>query len=326
MNKKRALLETLCDGKFHSGEVLAKSLGVSRMSVWKQVQVLRSYGLDIFSVKRKGYCLASPVELFEISRLRKSIGPETLGKITNLEISFQTVSTNMYLMDKLPHENIHGHVVIAEYQSAGKGSKDNRKWVSPLGAGLYMSIGWHFDTYPNSFTALSLSAGVAVTRALNKSGISGLSLKWPNDIISRDRKLGGILIESRGITKGHCDIVIGIGINIHLPSHVNTTINQPFTDLSSIKDELPPRNALAGAVIKETLNMLEEFRHHGFSGFINEWRSLDYFAGKNASLVFPDRVITGRVLGIDQNGMLSMSINGRKKQFAGGELSLRSYS
>lgn len=324
MSKRITLLEHLADGRFHSGETLARATGVSRMAVWKQIQALRGYGLDIYSVKRKGYCLSQPLELLDSGLIRQSVAAAARSEITTLEVSLKTESTNRYLMNKLPHENIHGNVVLAEYQSAGRGSKDDRRWVSPLGGGVYLSIGWHFDAYPNSFTALSLSAGVAVARAMHKSGITGLSLKWPNDIVAGGGKLGGILIESRGITKGHCDIVIGIGVNVRLPAQAHEIIGQPYTDLSRLTASPPSRNKLVSAIISETVLMLTEFNRHGFSRFIEEWRRLDCFAGKEASLVFSDRTLNGRVLGIENNGMLSMSINGRKRQFAGGELSLRS--
>ncbi|MBF8268590.1 MAG: BPL/LPL catalytic protein [Gammaproteobacteria bacterium] len=324
MNKKKALLEFLADGKFHSGTKLAQALGVSRMAVWKQVQSLRGYGLDIFSVKRKGYRLSQPMDLLDVTRIRQMLATAMQTRISTLEVAFVAESTNRYLMDKLPRENIHGHVVLAEYQSAGKGSKDNRTWVSPLGGGIYLSIGWHFDTYPNSFTALSLATGVAVAGALQQCGVEGLGLKWPNDIVSQGSKLGGILIESRGITTSHCDIVIGIGINVRIPEQVHALIGQPFTDISRLVRTLPSRNQLVAAIISATIGMLIEFDRHGFSRFIDEWRRLDLFVGKEASLVFPDRTLNGRVLGIENNGMLAMSINGRKHQFAGGELSLRS--
>jgi BirA family biotin operon repressor/biotin-[acetyl-CoA-carboxylase] ligase len=323
MNKKRRLLELLADGNFHSGVLLAQALGVSRMAVWKQAQALRDYGLDVTSVKRKGYRLAEPVSLLDVSHIKRELTAAALRDIATLEIAFTTASTNKYLMDKLPHENIHGYIALAEYQSAGKGSKDTRTWISPLGGGIYMSIGWHFDFYPNSFTALSLAAGVAVARALRRSGVEAIALKWPNDIIGQGAKLGGILIESRGITKGHCDVVIGIGINVHIPERMRVLIGQPYTDISRLVASPPDRNQLAGALINETLGMLREFDRHGFARFIDEWRALDHYAGKDACLVFPDRVINGRVLGIENNGMLSMSINGRKQRFAGGELSLR---
>ena len=323
MNKKKALLENLADGEFHSGALLAQALGVSRMAIWKQVQALRGYGLDIISIKRKGYRLAQPLDLLDAELIRQSLDATAGSRLVTLEIALIAESTNRYLMDKLPHENIHGHVLLAEYQSAGKGSKDNRTWVSPLGGGIYLSIGWHFDTYPSSFTALSLSTGVAVVRALQRCGIEGLGLKWPNDIVSQDCKLGGILIESRGITKGHCDIVIGIGINVRIPAQEHARIGQPYTDLSRMMTLLPPRNRLAAAIINSTFAMLTEFSRYGFVRFIDEWRQLDHYAGKDASLVFPDRTVTGRVLGIEDNGMLTMSINGRRRQFASGELSLR---
>lgn len=320
----KPILTCLSDGKFHSGEKLANSLGVSRMAIWKQVRVLRNYGMDIFSVKRKGYRLAQPIELLDETNIRQSIDRELLAEVSRLQISVITDSTNRYLMEKLPKENIHGHIVLAEYQSAGRGSKGDRSWVSPFAAGIYMSMGWHFDTYPESFTALSLCAGVAVSRALARTGIKGISLKWPNDVIGLDRKLGGILIESRGITTGHCDVVLGTGINYQFPSHLRDTIDQPYTDLAGISRNLPSRNRLAGMIISELISMLNEYNLYGFGKFIQEWRELDHFAGKDAALIFSDKTLNGRVLGIDDNGMLSMSIDGKKKQFTSGELSLRS--
>ena len=323
MRLLKPILVYLADGKFHSGEALARTLGVSRMAVWKQIQVLRHYGMDIYSIKRKGYRLAQTIELLDIDRINQSINDEVRNGISRIEISFITESTNQYLMGKLPQDNIHGHIILAEYQSAGRGRKDNRPWISPLAAGIYLSIGWHFNAYPESFTALSLSTGVAVSRALKNTGIEGISLKWPNDIIANDRKLGGILIESRGITTGHCDVVLGIGINIQFPSHIRSTIDQPYTDLTELGVKLPSRNNLAGMIISETLFMLNQFNTYGFSKIIEEWRRLDYFIGKDATIVLPDRTLTGRVLGIEDNGMLIMSVNGKKKQFTSGELSLR---
>jgi BirA family biotin operon repressor/biotin-[acetyl-CoA-carboxylase] ligase len=323
MNRRRALLEHLADGRFHSGVMLAQALGVSRMAVWKQIQALRSYGLDIFSVKRRGYRLARPLDLLDARLVRRALTADVRQQIRNLEVALATESTNRQLMEKLPQENIHGRVILAEYQSAGRGSKENRSWVSPLGGGIYLSIGWHFPAYPNSFTALSLSTGVAVARALHKCGIRGLGLKWPNDIVGTGGKLGGILIESRGITKGHCDIVIGIGVNVRIPEQQQDKIGQPYTDLARLVRDPPARNHLAAAIINESIVMLDEFDRHGFTRFIDDWRRLDQYAGKEARLIFPDRILSGRVLGIESNGMLSMSIDGRKRQFAGGELSLR---
>ena len=323
MSLKRRLLGILADGKFHSGEDAAKILGVSRMAVWKQVQYLKKCGLEIRSYKRRGYSLAQPVELLEASRITSCLDENAQAGIRNIDINFQIDSTNSYLINKLPHEDIHGRIVLAEYQTGGRGSKADRKWISPLCAGIYMSIGWHFQAYPDSLTGLSLATGVAVSRALKKSGVGNIFLKWPNDIISAKGKLGGILVESRGIANSYCDVVIGIGVNFQLPDTERARINNPVVDIHSLTGDITSRNRLVGGILNQVFAMLGEFEVNGMENFISDWRSQDYFAGKEATLVLRDKTLQGTVLGILDNGQLQMSINGRKQQFSAGELSLR---
>jgi BirA family biotin operon repressor/biotin-[acetyl-CoA-carboxylase] ligase len=80
-------------------------------------------------------------------------------------------------------------------------------------------------------------------------GFEGVGLKWPNDIFFQSRKLGGLLIEIRGETAGPCDVVIGLGLNIAFPADFEADINQPWIDLTSIKDSVPSRNIIAAELI-----------------------------------------------------------------------------
>lgn len=319
---RQNIVKVLADGKFHSGAVLADLFGISRTAVWKQVRSLEKFDLDIFSVRGKGYRLSSALELLDAGLIESAVSRQWIDANGTIQVLFDTDSTNQRLMQRLVGGNAHADVVLAEYQSSGRGRR-GAKWVSPFAAGISMSMGWHFDSPPDSLTALSLAAGVAVVAALQNNGITDACLKWPNDIICNGMKLGGILIESRGETAGPFDVIIGTGINVCLPEHVIHAIDQPVTDIARNSAGPFSRNKLAGTIISELTAMLEEFGRQGFAPFLERWRELDYFRNKDAVLVFPDKTVQGQVLGIDKNGLLVMSINGVRELFSNGELSLR---
>ncbi len=120
------------------------------------------------------------------------------SKILNdLSVYYQLDSTNRWLRDQAVNTSVHGQVILAEYQTAGRG-RGNNEWLGAPAAGVYLSIGWHFDAVPATLSALSLATGVVLAEALADSGANGVRLKWPNDLIHDGAKLGGILIESRG--------------------------------------------------------------------------------------------------------------------------------
>ena len=190
-------------------------------------------------------------------------------------------------------------------------------------SGVFFSLGWCFDSAPGSLTALSLAVGVAVAEALTEAGCEGVELKWPNDIVVDGTKLGGILIESHGQIAGTCNVVIGIGINVHMPAKLTAVIDQEVTDLVSLMSCLPSRNSLIATILRHLMEMLDRFAGEGFSAFIQRWRKLDFVRDKNAVLILANDRISGTVTGIDQNGLLVLNVNGEDRKFSSGELSLR---
>lgn len=316
------LLARLSDGRFHSGQSLADDSGISRTAIWKHIQSLRAAGVNIYCIRGKGYCLAEPLELLNETTISKLIQTDIRNLPGQLEVFFEIESTNQYLLNKLSTEPIHGHVVLAEFQTAGRGRRGNH-WFSPIGSGLCLSIGWRFDVNPASLMGLSLASGVAVLRALGKFEVKKTGLKWPNDIICNGAKLGGILLESRVEAAGTCDVVLGLGLNLRLPHEKLDNIEQPVTDIAQNCDGIPSRNELAAAVISELIIMFREYAQSGFTPFIESWRQSDSLAGKRAQLTLADKQLVGEVLGIDDNGLLQMQIDGGVKKFTSGELSIR---
>ncbi|MDE0511288.1 MAG: biotin--[acetyl-CoA-carboxylase] ligase [Gammaproteobacteria bacterium] len=314
---KIKLLSCLLDNEYHSGNGLSARLGVSRTVIWKEIKQLRGYGLDIEARHGKGYRLHDEIDLLDRNELLDDLGQYARG--CSMDVLFDTESTNKCLTDLFGQPDLHKRIVLAEYQYGGKGRR-GRTWISPFARGLYLSLGWRFDMAPASLNALSLASGVAVARALAELGISGLSLKWPNDLILADKKVGGILLEARGETAASCDVVIGIGINIRLDKETKSALDQPVTDLDGHYRNLPSRNRLAGRIIAEQFLMLERVASGRMGEYVAEWKNLDYLSGRQAELHMPGQVVRGHVRGVDNNGLLLLETCGNIEKYSSGEV------
>ena len=322
IDKQQYLISRLADGKFHSGESLAEEMGISRAAVWKRIKTLADMQLDVYSVNGKGHRLSQSLEVLNTETIEENLSKMALSTLADLTVLQVVSSTNEYLYNLLNNQSIHANVVLAEYQDKGRGRR-GKQWVSPYASGLCLSLGWHFDSTPASYTALSLATGVAVCRSLQRSGIQKAGLKWPNDIVSDGKKLGGILLESRSESAGCSDVVIGIGINVNLPEKSRESIQQAVIDLKGISEESVSRNSLSAILIEELFFMLKQYQQQGFSSCISQWRELDAYKGKEADLILPNETLRGEILGIDENGLLLMQVNGETCRFSSGELSLR---
>ncbi|MBL1143234.1 MAG: bifunctional biotin--[acetyl-CoA-carboxylase] ligase/biotin operon repressor BirA [Proteobacteria bacterium] len=316
------LLSILSDGQFHSGEVLATHLNISRAAIWKSIRLLESLGLNIEAVRGKGYCLNQPIELFSEEKIKKCLSPRIKKSCHKIDVLFKTDSTNSNLFDQLKNETIHGNVVLAEYQSQGRGRRGN-KWIAPLGSGITLSVGWRFDIVPKTFSQLSLYMGVAIARALHSENIDNIGLKWPNDIVVKNKKIGGILIEIRGETSGPVDVVIGIGLNYELNEEIKTQIAQPVTDICSHTNQRISRNAMVATLLSKVFEVLDSMQNDQSLNLLDEWRVLDCHSERHAKLLLPNEVIEGVLKGVDDQGALLISVDGKIKSYTSGEISLR---
>lgn len=316
------LLAHLADRGFHSGTDLAQKLAVSRTAVWKRIKTLHGRGLGIQKIKGKGYRLTQCLELLDRDRIASQLDADIRRKISAFTLHIEIDSTNQYLLDRIQGPDFHGHAVLAEYQSAGRGRR-GRHWVSPFAAGICFSIGWQFDPAPKSLVLVALGAGVAVIRALHRIGIRDAGLKWPNDICWRGRKLGGTLVEAKSESAGPCRLALGTGINFCFPDRHAGEIDQPWVDIAAIQRPLCSRNTFAAALITEIVRFLSDPAALYTSRIIEEWRRYDQMQGKQASLSLPDRMVNGRILGIDDTGALLMDAGGKMETFNSGEIRLK---
>ncbi len=315
------LLNILADGKFYSGEQLGARMGISRSAVWKHVRALARRGIEIHAVSGKGYRLAEPIELLDEDLLRRAMAPATRECIPVLEIHDRTASTNQVLLEE-GGRLVSGHVCLAESQSAGRGRR-GRPWHSPFGRNLYCSMGWCFPETPPGLPALGLAVGVGVARALQSLGVAEVRLKWPNDVQWRDRKLAGILVEMSGESHGPCRVVVGVGLNIHMPSVSSTAIDQPWVDLATVLGAGISRNKACARLLDHLVDVLRIFQAHGFAPFVARWRGLDALSGKAVTLDSGGRSLRGVALGIDDQGALLIRHAGGMRRCVAGEVSIR---
>lgn len=323
MNTVNSVLRILSDGRFHSGSALGEALSVSRAAVWKAVQKLQQeWQVKINAVPGRGYQLAAPLTLLDKNTILSAMAPQIKSRLQEIQVLWSVDSTNRYILNQATNGVVPGLAVLAEHQSAGRGRR-GRDWVSPFGRNLYLSLLWEFELDAAQLSGLSLAIAVAITRALTKLEINDVMLKWPNDLLWKERKLCGVLLEMKGEASGPWQVVIGIGLNVNMDSSTGEEIGQPWVDLQSILGRNLDRNQLAALILSELLQAMDQFQQSGLTPFIAEWRARDVCCDQLVELHFPDRVQQGIARGIDNTGALLMESEGIVKPYHAGEVSLR---
>ena len=319
------LLRLLVDGKFHSGETLAQHLGISRTSVSNALRGMEDYGLAIYSVRGRGYCLSNPPQWLNTASINLALGER--ASHFKIKILDSASSSNTLLLQHAAQGAPSGSVLAVEWQSGGRG-RMGRVWYTGLGNALTFSLLWRFEQGLSALSGLSLVSGVALIRALRALGIVTAQLKWPNDVVGKQGKLAGLLIEAQGDMLGPSAVVIGIGLNLSLPHHLLPQINQPVTSLTDIvathpEIKVPERNALLAVILRELHGTLLEFSRHGFAAFRAEWESYHALHNQPAKLLLPDgSSVVGIARGVTESGALILETAQGTQIFHAGEISL----
>jgi BirA family biotin operon repressor/biotin-[acetyl-CoA-carboxylase] ligase len=182
---------------------------------------------------------------------------------------------------------------------------------------------WRINEGLSSVSGLSLAAAVALIRALRKVVAMDVGVKWPNDILVQGKKLAGILLEIAGEPAGPCHVVVGIGINVKLSASAGQAIDQPWVDLHSLTSQPLARNQLVAQLIMELMRVHRSAEQQKLQPYLQEWRALDSYLGKQVVLRAGNGEYTGVVRGVDNAGALQLAHNGQLMRFHSGEVSLR---
>ncbi|WP_341206923.1 bifunctional biotin--[acetyl-CoA-carboxylase] ligase/biotin operon repressor BirA [uncultured Psychrosphaera sp.] len=321
MDNKHKIVQILADGNFHSGEVIGEQLGISRAAVSGHIKTLSNIGLDIYSITGKGYQLAGGLTLLNLKSIRQH------SNLTNeLELFPIIPSTNEYLMSLIKSKNglVDGHTILAECQTKGRGRR-GKTWQSPYGSHVYLSQYRTMDSGLSAASGLSIAIGLAVANTINQFTKLQCQLKWPNDVLVDGKKIAGILVEAEGQTDGVCHLVIGVGININMPESSADYIEQPWTDLNNISDELIDRNVFIAKLLQELDEVYQEYQLHRLDNLYEQWNDNNAFANLTVELSSVTKKQVGKCLGIDTNGALLLEDISTKvvSKVFGGEVSLR---
>lgn len=212
-------------------------------------------------------------------------------------------STNAELLE----ERAPGPLLLAaEEQTAGRGRR-GRRWRSARGAGATFSILRRMRCAPAALSGLSLAVGVACARALRALGAAGTQVKWPNDLVIKGAKLGGILIETRAHA-GETICVVGIGLNCRSDPALARRLRREVAALDEFVTPAPSRNAVIAAVAREVIAALESFERAGLAPFVAEWAALHANEGERLKVRLADgRTLSGLADGIAASGALRLA-------------------
>lgn len=253
--------------------------------------------------------------LLDAERIKAYLSSASQAQLRELTVLQETDSTNTFVT-RLPAGRRHAHAVVAESQTGGRGRRQ-RSWHSPAGGNIYLSLGWRFAVQSAALSCLPLVMALCVCRALERAGLRGHGIKWPNDILVDGAKLAGILVETQAVGSGPALAVIGIGLNVRMPvsdsGHLAAIIDRPWTDLAS---QLPAerrdvcRNEITALLLEELLLGLASFEDRGFAVFHDEWQARDLLTGKRLRLEGNGGFRYGRAIGVEDDGGLAVDIEG----------------
>lgn len=215
-------------------------------------------------------------------------------------------STNRWLKEQTQYPI----VCLAEEQTQGRGRNGNA-WQSPDAENIYLSFNWSFKPFPKHFPLLSLWVGIVVAEVIESLGIKGHGVKWPNDLYWQQKKMGGILIETKSSSTG---VVIGLGINANVSTIAD--VDQPWTSLSEALGANIDRSKFLVTLLDALYLSMESFQDLDSEALQKKWLKWDLIKGKSITFLHEGETIEGKAQGIDPLGYLLVAlVSGEVKAF-----------
>jgi BirA family biotin operon repressor/biotin-[acetyl-CoA-carboxylase] ligase len=294
---------------YTSGQAMANELSVTRAAIWKCIEALRGDGYEIESAAAKGYRLNSVPDLLGEREIRLGLDTKYLGR--EIHSLAEVDSTNSYASKLAASGAPEGTVVVSEHQTAGRG-RLGRKWVSPPGVNIYVSVILRPVVPPSDAPMVTLAASVALTRAIKAYGLPA-AIKWPNDVLINGRKAAGILTEMSAEPDRVRHIVLGVGIDVNMPK---AAFPKELKDsATSLMMELGSKVDRAG-LLRRFLSELEDaygmFTRGEKEAVLKSWRELSCTLGRNVKVGTLKGEIEGLAVDIDSGGGLMVELEGGK--------------
>ena len=256
-----------------------------------------------------------------IDLLKDLLEKDLLDSNIEVFISQSTGSTNDDAKNFLSEQSSLLSIHTSEQQIAGKG-RNGKKWISPKGKNIYLSIGWLSNLKYSQLDGLSLAIGTILASSLNKFTQNKVGIKWPNDLLIEKKKISGILIETIDLNN-QVGVVIGIGINVHMSKEEGKEIDQSWIALDEVTDSINNRNEIIGDIVNKVFQLTSIFNNEGFKAYKLDYESLDLLTGKRCSINIEGIDKTIEVLGVNDNGEMLVKEGSEYLTLRYGEVSIR---
>lgn len=302
-----------------SGEKISQQLKVTRSAIWKQIKILKEEGFEIEAQTKNGYRLLKTPNSLNEWVLKQALATTSLG--CTIELVDVLSSTNDHAKGQARLGAVHGHVVIANSQSSGRG-RLQRQWESPRG-GIWMSVVLRPNLSLADASKITLAASVAIVDALRELFQLRIGIKWPNDLIYQGKKLAGILGEVVGEWNAVQTLIVGLGLNANFPREKLSDSLSAIT-LQEILGYEVDLNRLTAGILKNMESELKLLENKAFEELRLKWSERAVGLGEEIIILRGEEVLQGVFKGISIDGALLLKTEDGEKSFSAGEIQLRS--
>ena len=284
-----------------SGARVAREIGVSRSAVWTWVERLRELGVRVKGHPRTGYFLEKVPDILTPDMLRQRLKGSLFGK--RIHHFFRVDSTNRVALELGHAGEPEGAIVLAEEQTAGRG-RAGRSWHSERAVGIYVTLILRPKLAPVQTPLLTMMAGLSAYTAIQTHSGLVLDLKWPNDLLTRGKKVGGILTEMHAEPGLVRFVIVGIGVNVNqeqFPAEL-----APLATSLRIESGRPQsRLELLVRLLREFENDYNRFLREGSTSVIERFTKVSSYAqGKRVRVSNGKDAFTGVTAGLGPEGLL----------------------
>ena len=318
----RKLLENLSDGRWHSPASLQAALGSDADLLDDWLVQFQAHGLEIRRDNKNGISLPHRLSLLSSQRILNGLRPAFRESLVHVELPLIVDSTNSRAMEWLRSGKSGRALFLTEMQRGGRGRR-GRTWVSSMACNLTMSLVWPVSEIEKAQEGFSPVVALSLLESLRSLGLQGselLRVKWPNDVWLGEAKLAGILLELHGGPAGPYHVVIGVGLNVHMPEKALKDIDQPVSDLHSKGNRQLDRNCLVVAILAHLERNLQTLHREGFNDFRQQWHGLDIFQNRQVEVSGHGQHAVGVVRGISSSGALILETENGERHITGGDV------
>ncbi len=259
-----------------------------------------------------------PTEHIKASEISKDLDTKWVGK--NIYVFDEVSSTNTVAKFLAMNKVANGSVILSEKQTDARG-RSGKAWESPEG-GIWLSMIIQPNVDYSKLPLITIATGVAVAKAIERTGIKNAEIKWPNDIMIHDKKVCGILTEAVTQFNTIENVIIGVGIDANIdikdfPEELQNGTTTIADELGRKEDE----NTLIRYFLEEFEKIAEQFTHEGYEDILKEWRKRSYSIGKIVEVREPfNKNYDAYVVGIGKEGALIVEkIDGTLEKVISGE-------